>query len=1099
MQLTKIAIGFILLLSTTLANAQAPTQTSITVWNGTAYQTPCGLGAGCTTDTNTVGLQYTTTATSGFCQVYYGLASGTYLWESQAMPGTGGQSPAGLCIVPIGGLKDGTTYYFLPTSRPDPDDDTNVCKVSGCGAVEQVATTPASTVSHAPAPPASVASWLLSPPVTSSGYAVVPLIVGTGTGGECVAQSSVNPPEGYTVGVSWNGVLTAAIAATDTLTTILNPANGKIWYGTRFQVPSGTTCIVPSSRPGGDDPVGYVLPNLPADPCAGALTPSCTAGTIDSPVHRHIIFETTPSSANLLPFGVRMDPSLVTLGGFESQSTSIYNTSADGIIFTLKGGLNASIPAHHYDFTSLEWSVDATQNKPYGYFIQASDAEGGDYPPYPEYITIRGNYFHGPLALSSTSTTSYLPALSGVFNGDVSQFVFRDNYSDNLWYLEGHLPVFVYLLDPYSTAGGCTSVGPMLIDNNAIVGIMGQGFYFESVSSQCPADFHDVTVTHNSIYMPPAALTLANVWGSGTLCGGEGCIATRDVFENKSGIRFLYQGNFINGAASGVGNGEVMVALSIGQTEDIAYRANVVTKVGAIFALAGGGNNQVSLPLPSVGQRFSLSNNLAFDLGRGNYNVTSSTGAGTYPLSTSGMASNVSFANNTFGEFVAGGSGYAPWVLVDNSGNNGPSAGWTVTGNILPAGFEASMNTTGIYFNPQMYAPGTLSHPTIQGAQGYDWIEQSYATWMGTGFGVSDGATGGAVQAISVVSGGTGYPSTGSISFTGCGTRSPVATFSAVGGVITFVTLNNSGNPLMLMTDFGAGCTPGSTTAVASTSGGGSGAVLETWYGITPTYTWGGNQIVCTSENGTSDMTHSQCVSAFSTMPTGDTYPTDNTTAARYASAGYANLASGDGRCTPTAQSPCSAGANTNAVAQAVGVVNNITVQVGVTSAQISYNAPDARACSADTSPDGTTWTLATDAGGARQRLLSITGLTAGTAYYYRLLCYFDQSAAAAWFAFPSDPYLAGNPNSLQTDGTLTTLASATRNPSFPFVLSDFGAADHFKATMTSTNGTPYTNTCTASPCVVANVPVGDYSTVRQYLIGATVIVPGVAQIVSVR
>jgi hypothetical protein len=116
-----------------------------------------------------------------------------------------------------------------------------------------------------------------------------------------------------------------------------------------------------------------------------------------------------------------------------------------------------------------------------------------------------------------------------------------------------------------------------------------------------------------------------------------------------------------------------------------------------------------------------------------------------------------------------------------------------------------------------------------------------------------------------------------------------------------------------------------------------------------------------------------------------------------------------------------------------------------------------------------------------------VSGLSAATAYQYRLLCYFEQSA----------PLFAGNQ---LTDGTLTTLAGATRSPSFAFSLATFSGATSYRTTLTAPDGvTQYTSTCTTSPCVVASVPVGDYTAVQQWLAGATVIASSDAQAASVR
>jgi hypothetical protein len=187
--------------------------------------------------------------------------------------------------------------------------------------------------------------------------------------------------------------------------------------------------------------------------------------------------------------------------------------------------------------------------------------------------------------------------------------------------------------------------------------------------------------------------------------------------------------------------------------------------------------------------------------------------------------------------------------------------------------------------------------------------------------------------------------------------------------------------------------------------------------------------------------------------------------------------------------------------------VSNISTQVAGTSFQINYTAPDAGPCYLDILMNaGSTLTRTSDlgaypAGYPLRRSLSVTGLPASTGGEYRLLCHFDQSAASkmGWFSFASDPFVASSPNSLATDGTFSTLANATRNPSFDFAFSQFPGATSFSVTLTSPGGVQYLNTCTASPCTASNVPVGDYSAVQQWLAGSTVVASGDSQVVNIR
>ena len=260
MTLTVKDVFFLLLAQT--AVAQVPAISSIAV----------------STDTNAAVVSYNVSPDS-YCYVRYGVAPGTYLWSSVSI--SSATASSGVCMVPITGLQDGATYYFLPTARPDPDDDINICATAGCGTYEVAATMPAASVPHTPAQAVSVAADLLVEPDTT-GYSVITVQPPSGNPtGECQATSDVSAPAGY----SWS------VTAGQTLTSILS----VIGYGTIIEIPQGVTCTVAPSIMW----VGYQLPNLVVDPLA-------TQGSIDAPNHRWIIFRTAPGgAADFPPFGVR--------------------------------------------------------------------------------------------------------------------------------------------------------------------------------------------------------------------------------------------------------------------------------------------------------------------------------------------------------------------------------------------------------------------------------------------------------------------------------------------------------------------------------------------------------------------------------------------------------------------------------------------------------------------------------------------------------------------------------------------------------------------------------------------------------------------------
>ena len=287
-------------------------------------------------------------------------------------------------------------------------------------------------------------------------------------------------------------------------------------------------------------------------------------------------------------------------------------------------------------------------------------------------------------------------------------------------------------------------------------------------------------------------------------------------------------------------------------------------------------------------------------------------------------------------------------------------------------------------------------------------------------------------------------------------------------------------------TSFGSGCNPAAMTANAS--GGGTGAVLRPGYGLTPGYSWGGNVVTCMDNAGV-DMSMSDCLTFSATMPPGDVYAFGNTTVARLVAAGITSNYS----VVPAAANAGNVGANLNTIYADTGTVTHVRVAVSPFAAQVSYTAPDNRACVVDISQNASTWTRVAGSGGwsgpgrgPRAGNATFTGLTPASVYQYRILCYFEQTSDL----FSGDQI---------TDGTFFTPSTGSASPSFSFSLADFASATSFKVTLTAVDGTQYAGTCITSPCVVPNVPLGDYSTVQQWFAGSTAVASSDAQLVAVR
>ncbi len=199
-----------------------------------------------------------------------------------------------------------------------------------------------------------------------------------------------------------------------------------------------------------------------------------------------------------------------------------------------------------------------------------------------------------------------------------------------------------------------------------------------------------------------------------------------------------------------------------------------------------------------------------------------------------------------------------------------------------------------------------------------------------------------------------------------------------------------------------------------------------------------------------------------------DTHCAGGTTlAGRLAAVGWSptmDLTSGNPKqytILPSIYNPGNLGANVTLVNQAAGVVQGISLNKGPGFLQFSYIPPDTRTCSVDISPDGTTWSRMTDSGGSFSRSLTFTGLTPGTPYQYRIMCYFEQSAAYEFL--PSEV----------TSGTITTSTGTPRVVFQNFKLPAGAGKAVFD--FAAEGGSHVTQTCLSSPCSV-NLDVGTWT-----------------------
>ena len=664
-----------------------------------------------------------------------------------------------------------------------------------------------------------------------------------------------------------------------------------MWYGTIFQVPQGTTCIVPRFNVRG---LGYELPPL-------AVDPNATDGLITAANHRWIVFRTVQNNtADFPPFGGRTGPSFQNhMGGFQTPNYNSVDTAMDtiGTIFDASSGGQV----HHIWIENLMFSVDASNLRNYDVFFSWGRGSGGQPPPFPQYIVMRGNYFHGP---ERATVASGVPSIQGVMLATMQpnmQYAIVGNYADNLYYATG-IPQAFYFTD-CGFSGTCGYGGPVLIDNNYVDG-MAMDIYVE-VNNHSNPNPYDFTVTHNALYWPynstyPYAVSI----------GSYGC---RNQMEFKGMARGLIAGNYINGQWACANTGNAILTFN---AIDLTVQSNYITNSASGFGLNGTGNSSGMASYSSSANRILVNNNLLFNLGRSLFQAGGG-GIGAQAIEMDSSPSNVTITNNTFGPIGNDNplltpryQGYFyPYILTNGGG--GQLAGLTVQKNIFPFGLGMTPYGGGIGIQNALTSVGTWSHPATP-VPSNAVSPVKFSSWLGTIAGYTDGLSsvrkptrGGATPGMggaTVIAGGSGYPNSGNLSFTGCA-KPPVGTYNATGGVIQSTTF----------TSFGVGCDP--ATFTVSATGGGAGAALRPAYGLTPSYMWSENVDYCTTYQGV-DMDTNTCSSVNSTMPSGDIWVSGASTAARMTAAGLVNSASSDYRCVPTKQTTCVAGANVDQLSQ---------------------------------------------------------------------------------------------------------------------------------------------------------------------------------------
>lgn len=325
-----------------------------------------------------------TCSTACYPYIYYGTTSGgPYQYTSLSYPMTANPfTGIYTTAITISGLDPGTPFYFLPTARPNQDNDTGICNFPGCGSVEQIVTTLPDPPVH-PVPPTRPTIYNPSSEPNTTGYATITMQV-SGITGECVAASNVTAPGGG----GWIGNVTAG----DNIQTILS----EIGYAAIIDIPQNASCAFPQQN--AFNHKGYNITPLALDPAAG--------GNINSPSHRWIIIQTHQStSSDFPPFGIQMIPDYSSkLAKFVAQTPGTpTNGQPPGLaVQNLIGQLFDGVGAvHHYWFRNLEMThltngtiYPGNQSDPpaFGPHMRiVPDGAGG----VPSYIVIERNYMHG--------------------------------------------------------------------------------------------------------------------------------------------------------------------------------------------------------------------------------------------------------------------------------------------------------------------------------------------------------------------------------------------------------------------------------------------------------------------------------------------------------------------------------------------------------------------------------------------------------------------------------------------------------------------------------------------------------------------------------
>lgn len=1105
----------ILLLVSVVGFAQVPTVSNITV-----------------TDLNTTSFRvfFNVSGVAGaWAEGLYGTTSGVYPYSTKSA-NTYGRTDApattGLTAMTVSGLTPGTTYYFLPTARPNPDNDTNICKVSGCGAVEQVITTLTGPQPNLPTQPTS---WVPPLPDTSTGYTLIPLQVG-GTG-ECQAASTVS----YS-GTNGSWTVTAGTYIPAILSTIT--------YGTVLEIPQGVSCLVPPQVSG----TGYGLPAKAADNnCGGACA-------LTDPRHRWIIFRTQQiNSGDFPPFGSRTGPDYApVLAKFYSAQPN-----AASQLFDAEQGTGT---IHHYWWQNVEFEDGPAYVNPanyvdpvaFNFFVRAGSTFQTANNEFLVFDRVYAHSFPAPIRhLQAYELGGNYIAMVGCWTSQIA------TWRMTLWPTNpppttivaglpsaASVPNALYTITDGTTTSDCTSGGGGSSSKTVLCSSTGSAWVVASSRSSgggavisVPQNNFRYAVSSSTLGMSGSNLVnFSGLSGSGTILGNLSASGLDVQYTTGVGTLtcvgctgspasspatpptalLLFSASVSGGAITGV-NWNVFEATSIYplafgiQTSDLKaaggpyyFDNNYIDGVGEGFYMdsqySAFSNDDITYT-----HNHHIWPKQFFALDPGNqwrYEVREhweSKRGHRILLKGSVFSRSWSFQNTGMSIFL---SGRSPYIVAVGSSDGIQDV--TMRSNIIShgrSGIECDSGNALDNGGGSQPEPSASARIQITNNLMFDLGRWLYCDPIGcpaltSNYFVSRPACQDLVIDNNTL--GITYGEIPSLFYFGGG-QNLGNYLSFQNNVLYFSQNSQQGYGGLSFGDWPANNVANHdvTPSTSYTNGGSAppftvnlaGTFVNTAATVTTGhYLWRNNVLLygyvgCCAVNAVTDLSYSAGQTYAANMPSGAAVPNANTILARQAQVGFMNPASGVWNYNinlPSTYTPGGIGVNYATLYSDQGLVTGILPpQVNGSTATFNYLAPDSRACTIDIQiSGGSVWTRTTDAGGGKQRSTSLTGLANGT-YNYRLLCYYKQvNDGVLYLDFTPDE---------ATNGTFTMVATHTAAASFPFTLSAVPGATKVTVQLTPPGGAPVSQTCTTSPCGLS-VTSGVYGSQIQYLSSGNVV-----------